>query len=191
MSNKWSVGNEVRWQVGSAFTVYRVEKIDRVAGLSTYTVIASASGADIGTTKTCTFSYLDSNHCTRVDTANPKAGDKITVGAKFTEYGKVGQYVWLITECKISIMSGENVVHAILCDGRHPSIKIGESYSWYATTLLNKSNMFTFHNEPARPMWGGVPPTVGNAEPECTCDSKVLFDEGCQCSYATWKRRQA
>lgn len=33
--------------------------------------------------------------------------------------------------------------------------------------------------------WEGV------SEPACTCCSKVLFDEGCQCSYADWKRNQA
>ena len=29
-----------------------------------------------------------------------------------------------------------------------------------------------------------------NNAPDCVCDSKLLFDEGCQCLYAAWKRRQ-
>ncbi len=25
-------------------------------------------------------------------------------------------------------------------------------------------------------------------EPECTCDTKLLFDQGCKCEYAEWKK---
>ena len=32
-------------------------------------------------------------------------------------------------------------------------------------------------------------PAPYDPEPVCTCDSKLLFDEGCQCQYAAWKRR--
>ena len=32
---------------------------------------------------------------------------------------------------------------------------------------------------------------TSECEPTCICDSKVLFDEGCQCHYAEWKRRKA
>ena len=30
---------------------------------------------------------------------------------------------------------------------------------------------------------------VSEAEPPCTCDSKLLASQGCQCSYSAWKRR--